>query len=338
MRNILIYKDDFFYKNILKKDEDMIEEIVTSKEDAYYSKIIPKNDGIRELKCIKNDKELYNVQKNLSNNFLANIPLPDYVTGFRSGYSYRHFLVPHVSSQKKKFYIRIDIKSFFESINPKLIEEALSYYIRINNQNTVLENIVEITTLNDELPQGAVTSPAISNIVFRPLDIRINKLAKNYKAHYTRYADDLLFSSTRSRIHSSNFIKMVAKIIGSKDFQINGKKLKKSIGELSLNGFVVGKTLRLSRKKQSCIKTILYLYNNNSYKKVKDLIKDINSNVNFKDDSFSSKEDLINYINGYRSFYISWLPNDKFDYYYIHYSNLIKEMEKLVMGIENSLT
>ena len=96
--------------------------------------------------------------------------------------------------------------------------------------------ICYITTLNNHAIQGAITSPAISNIIFRSLDIRIEKYCEKIGVHYTRYADDMLFSSESSYIHSYKFTNAIQAIISDKGFYLNRKKTLKCENEISLNG------------------------------------------------------------------------------------------------------
>jgi len=89
----------------------------------------------------------------------------------------------------------LDIEDFFGSISEDLIRESITYYCKIEDideKERVLDTIVSIVTYQNHILQGLVTSPTISNIIFRELDIRIQKYCKKFDANYTRYADDLL--------------------------------------------------------------------------------------------------------------------------------------------------
>ena len=55
--------------------------------------------------------------------------------------------------------------------------------------------IAQIACYKGKLPQGAPTSPILTNMVCAPLDTQLIRLAQKYKLHYTRYADDISFSS-----------------------------------------------------------------------------------------------------------------------------------------------
>lgn len=119
--------------------------------------------------------------------------------------------MPHRKTGKSdRYYLRIDIDSFFDSITTKLLNETLSYYFKTTDEvsnSTLLKNTVDLITLNDALPQGAVTSPVVSNIVFRQLDLRIKRYCDKLNITYTRYADDMLFSSESKFLNEDYFMK-----------------------------------------------------------------------------------------------------------------------------------
>lgn len=147
--------------------------------------------------------------------------------------------------------MRLDIKNFFENINNQLIEKVFDYYFRIDDDTTNNEALIdfrEMVTLEGKVPQGAITSPTLSNIVFRQLDLRIYKYCKKFNITYTRYADDLLFSSDSNYLHKDFFIKKLKYIISSMDFKLNERKIRYDKDYISLNGFVIEDSIRVSRK------------------------------------------------------------------------------------------
>lgn len=268
------------------------------------------------------------------------IPLPDNVCGFVKKRSYRDFLVPHVNkTSKNRFYLRLDIKNFFDSISDKKVRYTLQEYITINDNvenKEVLEDIIDIVTLNGSLPQGAVTSPVISNIVFRRLDIRIRKYCNKLNVTYTRYADDMLFSCHSDRLFDSFFVKMITKILKDEDFILNRKKIKKGKSFISLNGFVVGKNIRLSRKKKQDINRFIFLYEKGG--NPKDIIELINrlnnSEFYYRTRNFESKSSIINYLAGFRSMLINWIPDNSDDNWKKDVESLICRLEKIITKVE----
>lgn len=109
--------------------------------------------------------------------------------------------------------------------------------------------IFEILTYKYTLYRDAITSSYNKcNIVFRELDIRIQKYCRKYDIIYTRYADDLLFSGYNSILLKKTFYKGIEKIVGSRGFQINYLKTKRAKEYISLNGFVIDNVLGFPEK------------------------------------------------------------------------------------------
>lgn len=86
--------------------------------------------------------------------------------------------------------------------------------------------IAQLTCYEGKLPQGAPTSPIITNLVCNILDMRLLKIAKKYRVVYTRYADDMTFSTNDKKFleNQENFMKSIKKEIESFGFEINDKK------------------------------------------------------------------------------------------------------------------
>lgn len=114
--------------------------------------------------------------------------------------------------------LTIDIKDFFNSTKRQKIYQVL---IKANLDNDFAHVASLISTLNGVLPQGAPTSPLLSNAVFSPIDARLARLATHLDLTYTRYADDLAFSGKKI---SRNLPKLVEKIISEQGYQLNPTK------------------------------------------------------------------------------------------------------------------
>lgn len=100
-----------------------------------------------------------------------------------------------------------------------------------------------LTTYKNYLPQGAPTSPIISNIVSFMLDVRLSKIADCFNINYTRYADDITFSGSKENINES-LLKIVTNIIKECGFKINDKKTRfaSCAGRQEVTGLIVNNT------------------------------------------------------------------------------------------------
>jgi len=232
----------------------------------------------------------------LNENYFSRIPVNQSATAYLSGKSYLNFLEPH---RNNFFFTRIDLKNFFHSIPKSVIISCLGDYFSENpfseeiNQShlNMLYNFVSVKIVKDSknktfhnkeiLPMGFPLSPVISNIVFRKIDILIEKFCAGNNITYTRYADDLLFSSRgillpynpflnekykKPFIHSGRFIEDISQILAIDGYKINENKNIFAVHTLSLNGYtIVGSNdsdingiIRVSNKKTKIINKLIY--------------------------------------------------------------------------------
>ncbi len=102
------------------------------------------------------------------------------------------------------------------------------------------------------MPQGAPTSPIISNLIFNIVDLRILSLAKKYKLSYTRYADDMSFSTNNRAFQTDyiNFIQELRNLLENSGFEINENKtrLEYYSSRQEVTGLTVNKKINVSRK------------------------------------------------------------------------------------------
>lgn len=119
---------------------------------------------------------------------------------------------------KSNELLLLDIKDFFPSITRQHVFNVFSSIGLNDSQSNYLSLLC---TLDNKLPQGACTSPILSNIVFLPIDRRLDKLATSYGLAYSRYADDLAFSGRKV---SKKIIGIIKVILGEYGFEINESK------------------------------------------------------------------------------------------------------------------
>lgn len=131
-----------------------------------------------------------------------------------------------------KFILNIDLENFFDSFN---FGRVRGFFIKDRNFATspeIATMIAQIACYQGKLPQGAPSSPIITNLITRILDYRIVKIAKKYRFTYTRYADDMTFSTNRdlfsNKLQAYNeldrFLEEVEAAILSSGFKINKEK------------------------------------------------------------------------------------------------------------------
>lgn len=148
---------------------------------------LAKKGGTRTINYLEKDSKLWGLQQRLLINFLDKQDLPVCVKGFRKGESYYSFLSEHIGA---KYYLRVDIESFFPSITDDCIKNGLSSLLVCNSseeKGKLLDLVCDIVTLDGTLPQGACTSPMVSNLIMAKVDQRITKYCQVFGVRYTRY-------------------------------------------------------------------------------------------------------------------------------------------------------
>ncbi|MEI7239716.1 reverse transcriptase family protein [Pectobacterium brasiliense] len=273
--------DDFFKNAILKGNIHLFDKLDLS--------VIERNIGNDAFFEISKDSEHNKINERITKFVLSRQPVNSAAYGFIKGKSYYDFLKPHITGY---YFLRLDIKNFFHSIPVRevnaLLESLFSSskegksYSALDLAKMVLLHTVSKdfpdSTLKGEyiLPIGFPSSPAISNIIFRRVDILIQKYCDDKNITYSRYADDLLFSSINSNfIHSEQFEKEISIFISTLSLNLKKSKRKACENTISLNGYVIQNTkpkkilfsniyrerptgsIRLSNKKLQTLKKII---------------------------------------------------------------------------------
>lgn len=159
-------------------------------ERHYRTVLLSKPDGgFRQLDVP--DPLLRRVQRNILRRVLSGLSLSPHATAYRSGISLRANAAPHVHRPQ---VLTVDIKDFFGSIAfPQVYSHAFPAALFPPSIRMLLTNLC---CLREHLPQGAPTSPAISNRIMRPFDARIAAWCAPRDIAYTRYCDDMAFSGS----------------------------------------------------------------------------------------------------------------------------------------------
>jgi RNA-directed DNA polymerase len=129
--------------------------------------------------------------------------------------SIRHNASFHKNQNK---VLSIDVKNFFGSIGYR---KVYWFFKTLGYSRQVSGLITFLCCLDGTLPQGAPTSPALSNLIFLRADARIAGFAKKHGIRYTRYADDLSFSG---KFNEAMVIKFIRTVLEDEGLEINNKK------------------------------------------------------------------------------------------------------------------
>lgn len=326
-----------FCKVVWNLSYNQVNSSITKKDYIQFE--IPKKNGVRTITLLPEGSSLYVLQRNFNKYYLNKQEFPICVKGFVQGQSYISYLEPHIGA---KYFVRMDIKDFFPSITSEIIKDAFSHLLSFDTdeeKEKILELISEICTYEGALPQGVPTSPVVSNIVMTRIDQRITKYCQILGITYTRYADDLLFSSNTFDFKSKKwFIKKIKHILASMNLMLNYSKLKFSENEISLNGYVISDSgVRLSRGRLIDIKKALAFSrehydlsktNQSEFLRLANRITLEYRNLNVY--PFNSVFQFVQFLIGYRSYLISFLRYDIDPVFR-------KKAERLIRSIESQV-
>ncbi|NCU04802.1 MAG: RNA-directed DNA polymerase [Chitinophagaceae bacterium] len=200
-------------------NQQVLDNYVTFADAHYNTFYITKKKKSKKRKIDYPSKELKAIQRWILANYLNSLPVSARANGFIQGRGIKRNAQYHL---KKSFLLIVDVKDFFPSISQKKIYQSLQKYFKDKEFSLKLS---KVCTFKRFLPQGAPTSPMLSNIVFKDLDDKIAKYCNSKLVVYSRYADDLVFScDTRSTL--TDIYLYVRTILTQNDFKINESKTK----------------------------------------------------------------------------------------------------------------
>ncbi len=209
--------NSYHLSNLIGIKWKYLKKIISQPEKFYYNFYITKKSGGKRQINVPNSA-LSLCQEFIKDNILNSIKIHDSANGFASSKSIITNAKLHV---EQEMVLNIDLKDFFPSINSKKV-----FYV-FNNlcgyDNDLSYCLTKLVMYNGGLPQGACTSPIISNIVSYKLDLRLSGLAKKIGVVYSRYADDITFSGDRA-IVNNNLLKLITQIVEECGYAINNKK------------------------------------------------------------------------------------------------------------------
>lgn len=144
---------------------------------------------------------------------------------------------------KSRWFLKLDIKDFFPSCTLEFIVQQLKKIFPLCFLSEIdLTSILSVCCLNGALPQGAPTSPLITNLLMIPIDYTINKTLYDFNnSHYvyTRYADDILISN-KYAFNWNIMQEEIKKILQEQQTPFNIKKEKTRYGNANGRNWNLG--------------------------------------------------------------------------------------------------
>jgi hypothetical protein len=231
---------------------------LANRADALYrvaKRIIKKDGSIR----VTYDAlpELKNVHRKIKFAILSQVSFPPYLTGGLKGQDYKTNAALHVGST---ILIAEDIGSFFPSTKTVVVRDVWRNFFSFSDD--VAECLTKITVLQGALPQGAITSPHLANLVFWKIEPPLQAQFCKSGLIYSRFVDDISLSS-KHEISNEEKARAISKIFGMMIDRGYSPKREKHEIMTSKNRIVVTKLgvnekPGLDKKKRSQIRAMVH--------------------------------------------------------------------------------
>ena len=177
-----------------------------------------------------------------------------------------------VSHKNKRYVFNIDLKDFFGSIN---FGRVRGFFIKDRDFNLapdVATLIAKIACHDNSLPQGSPCSPVISNLIGHILDIHLVRLAEKAGCNYTRYADDLTFSTNKPVFpsliakkidgpgHEWELGRELRRLVKISGFEVNEKKTRMQYEDSrqEVTGLVVNKKINIRKEYRHAVRAMVH--------------------------------------------------------------------------------
>ena len=228
---------------------------ISNHVERHYRKVrIPKKDG-KSRRLLVPDGLLKGVQRNILRHCLDGRSVSEYACAYRRGLSAADNAAPHAGGGKDKLLLKLDIRDFFDSILFWQVYGAAFPESLFPPAAAGL--LTHLCCCGDRLPQGAPTSPAISNLVMKPFDEFMGAWCRQRQIVYTRYCDDLTFSGAfdpKAVYHKARHL------LEAMGFALNAEKtaLRNRGMRQSVTGLVVNERVRTGAPYRRRIRQEMY--------------------------------------------------------------------------------
>jgi len=245
----------------------------TDSSFKYHSFQIPKKGG-GQRQIYSPAKKLKNIQNRLKDVLYEIYPTKTSAHGFAKRKSIITNAEKHLD---KKYIFNLDLSDFFGSIWFERVRNLFKSS-PFNFNNTIATILAQISCFNNSLPQGAPTSPILSNMIAWKLDSQLQQLARVANCTYTRYADDISFSFTCNRrrltreiiiIHDDEWTPghALTNIIEENGFKINYEKVRlcSKNSRMEVTGITVNEFPNVKRQYIRQLSSMLYAWREHGY-------------------------------------------------------------------------
>ena len=220
---------------------------------AYSAAEIPKRGGGRRTLQVPDDKTKA-MQRRILRRLLARLRAHEAARGFERGKSIVHNALPHVG---RCVVIHLDVVDFFPSTTADRIGR---YFRRVGWNAECAAILTRLATHQGGLPQGAPTSPRLSNLVNFHLDVQMTRLAAWRRGVYTRYADDITFSFPKDYPkRMRGVVQKTRRLLKASGYTMHLRKklsIRRRHQRQSVTGLVVNEKVQLPRETRRWLRAV----------------------------------------------------------------------------------
>ena len=279
-----------------------------SLEKHYHTVYLPKSDGSKRKLSVP-DLILKLVQKSIADNILIQYPISKYAKAYKPGSSIQKNARPHVG---KKKILKLDIEGFFDHILYSRVKDTVFYEEKYSESIRIL--LTMLCYYNDSLPQGAPTSPAITNIIMYDFDETVGAFCNEKNIAYTRYCDDMTFSGCFDEREIISFVKGELRKLGL--FLKNRKTAVISASKRQVvTGIVVNEKMNVTKDYKKTIRQEIYY------------IKKFGLDEHLKRLGISDKQQYVLSLKGRIAFVLQTIPNE---YEFVEYKDYLNANLRLL--------
>lgn len=200
--------------------------LISSAPYRYKTYSIPKREIGKFREISQPTPEIKLIQRWITKNELAKFPIHACATAYRENIGLLENVIPH---KNHRFLLKLDFENFFPSITSKKFQLFMENGEFSNEDIFVMSNILFKRNSKENslcLAIGAPSSPTVSNILMFNVDEEIHKICRSMGITYTRYADDLSFSTNTPNLLTqlTPQISDLAKRVNSLELKLNQNK------------------------------------------------------------------------------------------------------------------
>ena len=248
---MIVYRELSSLERDLGIDAKTLYAVSNNISKHYHKAKLPKKDGgYRNLSVP--DEVLKSIQRRIADVLLIHMPVSRYAKAYRFGSSTLRNAKQHVG---KQVVLKLDILHFFDSIRYSTAKD------KVFPEEIYAEPLRILLTMlcyrKDALPQGAPSSPAITNIILYEFDEQIGQWCRERGIAYTRYCDDMTFSGEFDPAEVIRFVRLELKKMG---FLLNEQKtrIQRPGQQQTVTGIVVNEKMSIPADYRRKLRQELY--------------------------------------------------------------------------------